>query len=76
MPRSRNTIPTVRLHKPSGHAYPDYRCPVTDRHKSVSLGRWGSPEAIAEHARMLAELASASRPCPPAPPCPSCAWRT
>ncbi len=58
MARPRNTVPTVRYHKPSDSAYCDFRDPVTDRRRSICLGRWGSKEAKLEHARVLSELAS------------------
>lgn len=58
MARPRNCTPTVRYHKPSDSAYLDFRDPVTDRRRSIRLGKWGSKEAKQEHARVLSELAS------------------
>jgi len=50
MARPKNTVPTYRLHKPSGTA----RCWVAGRW--VTLGKYDSPESRAEYARILAEL--------------------
>lgn len=58
MPRPRNTTPTVRKHSPGNTAYIDFYDPVTDRRRSVCLGKWGSKEAKQEHARIVAELAA------------------
>lgn len=57
MPRPRKSIPSYRLHKPSGHAYSDFTDPLTGRRRSVCLGPWDSPESRAEHARLVAECA-------------------
>lgn len=56
MARPKNTVPTYRLHSPSGTA----RCWVGGRW--VTLGRYNSPESRAEYARILAELAVAPAP--------------
>ncbi len=61
MPRKRNPIPTYRLHSQSGQAVSDYYDPVSGRKRTVSLGRYDSPESRREHARLVAELA-AGRP--------------
>ncbi len=63
MPRPRKSIPSYRLHKPSGHAYSDFTDPLTGRRRSVCLGPWDSPESRAEHARLVAECA-VGRPAP------------
>lgn len=58
MPRARISTPTYRLHKQSGQAVSDYRCPVTGVKRQVSLGPWQSPQSKQEHARLCAEVAS------------------
>lgn len=50
MARPKNITPQIRRHRNSA------RCWVNGRW--IELGRYGSPEALAEHARILAELAS------------------
>lgn len=65
MPRPRKSVPSYRLHKPSGHAYSDFTDPLTGRRRSVCLGPWDSPESRAEHARLCAEIA-AGQPTPAA----------
>ena len=56
MARPKNTIPTYRLHKPSGTA----RCWVAGRW--VTLGRYNSPESRAEYARTQAGFARRAAP--------------
>ena len=56
MSRPKNSVPTYRLHKPSGTA----RCWVGGRW--VALGKYNSPESRAEYARILAELVVAPVP--------------
>ncbi len=51
MPR-KSSVPTYRLHKPSGQA----RTIVNGRH--VYLGKFGSAERRQKYARILAEAAS------------------
>ena len=63
MPRPRKSIPSYRLHKPSGNAYSDFTDPLTGRRRSVCLGPWDSPQSRAEHARLCAE-AAAGQPAP------------
>jgi integrase len=63
--RPRKSIPSYRLHRPSGHAYSDFTDPLTGRRRSVCLGLWDSPESRAEHARLVAEVA-VGRPAPAA----------
>lgn len=65
MPRPRKSIPSYRLHKPSGAAYSDYTDPLTGRRRSVCLGPWDSPRSRAEYARLCDEEA-AGRPAPAA----------
>lgn len=64
MPRT-PTVPSYRLHKPSGQAV------VTTRHAGgvrhdVYLGEYNSPRSGQEYARIVAELAVT--PNPPLPP--------
>ena len=56
MARPKNSAPTYRLHSPSGTA----RCWIAGRW--VTLGKYQSPESLAEYARILAELAVAPNP--------------
>ena len=52
MPR----IPSLRHHKPSGRAV------VTIAGKDHYVGRYGSPESIAEYDRLISEWLAAGRP--------------
>ena len=54
MPRSKNTVPTLLKHKPSGQA----RVQIDGR--DIYLGRWGSQEAREPYARLVAEVGAAS----------------
>ena len=56
MARPKNSVPTYRLHSPSGTA----RCWVGGRW--VNLGKYNSPESRTEYARILAEQAVAPVP--------------
>lgn len=57
MPRSRNPIPTYRLHKPSGQAVVSLRGP-DGRRRDVYLGGYDSPQSKVEYERILAEVRS------------------
>lgn len=57
MPRRRNLTPTYRFHRQSGQAVADFYDPPTGRKRTVSLGKWESPESRHEHARLCAEVA-------------------
>lgn len=63
MARPKNSVPTYRLHTPSGSA----RCWVNGAW--VTLGKYNSPESRAEYARILAELAVAPVPTAVGPGC-------
>ncbi len=56
MARPKNSVPTYRLHSPSGTA----RCWLNGAW--VTLGKYDSPESRAEYARLLAELVVAPVP--------------
>ncbi|QJX01258.1 tyrosine-type recombinase/integrase [Frigoriglobus tundricola] len=56
MPRS-PSVPSYRLHKPSGQAVVTIRTPGGDRH-DVYLGAYNSPESRAEYGRLIAEQAA------------------
>lgn len=56
MARPKNSVPTYRLHSPSGTA----RCWVGG--KWINLGKYNSPESRSEYARVLAEVAVAPVP--------------
>ncbi len=58
MPRRRNLTPSYRFHKQSGQAVSDFYDPLTARKRTVSLGKWESPESRQEHARLCAEVAA------------------
>jgi integrase len=58
MPRRRILTPTYRFHKQSGQAVSDFYDPLTGRKRTVSLGKWESPESRREHARLCAEVAA------------------
>ena len=57
MPRSR-TVPSYRLHKPSGQAVVTLRTAEGGR-RDVYLGVYNSPESRAEYGRLIAEQATA-----------------
>ena len=67
MARPKNTVPTYRLHSPSGTA----RCWVAGRW--VTLGKYNSPVSRAEYARIVAELAVAPTTGQPTPASPRAA---
>jgi integrase len=60
MPRSR-TVPSYRLHKPSGQAVVTVRTATGER-RDVYLGDYNSPESRAEYGRLIAEHATAPLP--------------
>ncbi len=65
MPRSA-TVPSYRLHKPSGQAVVTVRDPSGDR-RDVYLGEYNSPDSRREYARVIAEMSVS----PLASPCNS-----
>ena len=67
MPRPRNTTPTLRLHKPSGHAYLDYRPHAqTFKHSSHQTGPDKAPIACSDCHVAVAETESIEEiPVPP-----------
>jgi integrase len=65
MPRSRTSIPSYRLHKPTGQAVVTIRTATGER-RDMYLGKYESTESRAEYARVIAELATGS-PAPSSP---------
>lgn len=59
----RHTVPSYRLHKPSGQAVVTIRTPAGDR-RDVYLGVYSSPESRAEYGRLVAELATSAAAVP------------
>ncbi len=57
MPQPRIQTPTYRHHRPTGRALCDFYDPLTGRKRTLSLGKWQSPESRREHARLCAEAA-------------------
>ena len=57
MPQNKIQTPTYRHHRPTGRAMCDFYDPLTGRKRTVSLGKWQSPESRQEHARVCAEAA-------------------
>ncbi len=55
MPRSRNPVPSYRLHKQSGQAVVTVRT-GTGQRRDILLGPYGSEESKAEYARIVAEF--------------------
>ena len=67
MSRSRTSVPSYRLHKPTGQAVVTIRTIAGER-RDVYLGAYDSPESRAEYGRIIAELAtSATGTVAPAP---------
>ncbi len=58
MPRNRNSVPTYRLHKPSGQAF------LEIRGQRRYLGKWDSDESRECYARVVAELATRPKSSP------------
>ena len=58
MSRRPNSVPTYRLHKPSGQAVITLRLPNGSR-KDIYLGVYDSPESRQEYARILGEVSVA-----------------
>jgi hypothetical protein len=63
MPRSRASVPSYRLHKPTGQAVVTIRTATGER-RDVYLGKYNSEESRAEYARVIAELASSTPAAP------------
>jgi integrase len=57
MPRRRNLTPTYRFHRQSGQAVADFHDPLAGRKRTVSLGKWESPDSRHAHARLCGEVA-------------------
>ncbi len=60
MPRAQS-VPSYRLHKPSGQAVVTIRT-VGGQRRDVYLGLYNSPESRAEYGRLVAEIASTTVP--------------
>jgi hypothetical protein len=67
MARSRASVPTYRIHKPTGQAVVTVRTADGAR-RDVYLGKSDSPESRTEYARVVAELAAS----PSATAAPTC----
>ena len=59
----RQSVPSYRLHKPSGQAVVTIRTPAGDR-RDVYLGVFNSPESRAEYGRLVAEIATSAAAVP------------
>ena len=57
MSRPKNTVPAYRHHKPSGQAY--VRFSIGGVRRFVYLGKYDTPESLAEYRRVLAEMEAA-----------------
>ncbi len=71
MPRNSSKPPSYRLHRPTGQAVVTIRTADGGR-RDIYLGKYGTTESRAEHARVLAELAASAtapvaQPVRPAP---------
>lgn len=62
MPRPLLPLPKPRFYRPTGAAVIDCRDPNTHARGTVTLGPWGSPQAQAEYARLLASHRVGSTP--------------
>lgn len=66
MARPRNLVPTL-LEYPDGRAVVKFTDPATNRRRTVTLGRHGTPEAQAAYLQIVADLAGGQPPAAPAP---------